>query len=332
MGNHDLPLYVGVDVGGTNITTALVREDGDIIERNKNRTPRQGTPEDALNAIIQTIDELLEDAEVPPGELAAVGLTVPGVVNPDEGLVVVTPNMNLSGLHAVEPAEEHFGVPVVLGNDVNVGTLGESWLGAARGADSVVGMFIGTGIGGGVIQGGRLVSGARLAAGEIGHIVMEIDGPLCGCGNRGCLEALASKTAIARDIRDAAAAGRETALTQIMGGDLSRRLKSKPLKKALKKKDPLVTEVMAKASRVIGFACLTVRHLLDPEVIVIGGGVMEACADFVMPIVNEVVEGDKLPGARPGGRVVPSELEDDAGVLGAVALARDAVGRWPDAE
>ena len=132
-----------------------------------------------------------------------------------------------------------------------------------------------------------------------------------------------SRTAIERDIREAVEAGRETVLTDLLDGDLER-IKSKALKRALKKGDDLVTEVMRRASEVLGYACLTVRHLLDPEVIVLGGGVMEACGKFIMPIVEEVMASDALPGATSGGKVVRSELEDDAGVLGAAALAREA--------
>ena len=318
-------LYVGVDVGGTNITAALIEATGTIVARHRNRTPRTGKPKDAVAAILKTIDELLAEASVKSKDLVAIGLGVPGIVDTEAGRVVLTPNMNLSNLKMVEPLEKEFGVRTILGNDVDLGTLGEKWLGAARNARSAVGIFVGTGIGGGVIVDGKLLRGARLAGGEIGHIVMEMDGPLCGCGNRGCLEALASRSAIERDIRDAVAAGRESAITELLDGDLAL-IKSGALKRALKMDDPLVTEVLAKASKILGYACLTVRHLLDPDVIVLGGGVIEACGDFIVPIVQRIVAADALPGACDGGHVVRSELGDDAGVLGAVALARQYVG------
>ena len=175
---------------------------------------------------------------------------------------------------------------------------------------------------------GRLWRGARESAGEIGHIIMQIGGPTCGCGNRGCLEALASRTAIERDIRDALASGRTSILMELGGGDLSV-IRSGAIRRALEAEDPLVSEVVRHASEVIGHACLTVRHLIDPEVIVLGGGVIEACSDFVMPIVENIVGSDRLPGARDGGQVFLSALGDDAVVLGAVALARKLVGRSP---
>ena len=320
--------YIGVDVGGTKILAALVDHSGEILARKRCPTPREGTPQDALAAITQTMDDVLAEADVKPRHVTAIGLSAPGVVDPDEGEVVFTPNMNLSGLEIVTPMEDRFGVPVALGNDVNMGTLGEKWLGAARYARSAVGIFVGTGIGGGVIVDGRLLRGGREAAGEIGHMIMQIDGPLCGCGNRGCFEAMASRSAIERGIREAITAGKETIMTELLG-EKDGVMKSKMLKKALKAEDAVVTDVMRKTSEILGYACLNVRHLIDPDVIVLGGGVMEACGGFIMPIVRQIVEADALPGARPGGHVVESELGDDAVVLGAVALAQELAGGTP---
>ena len=219
-------------------------------------------------------------------------------------------------------------MPVAVGNDVNLGTLGEKWLGAARGAGSVVGIFVGTGIGGGVIVDDHLVRGAREAAGEIGHIVMLPGGPRCGCGNRGCLEAVASRSAIEREIRKAVRAGGKSTLSKLLRRDKTP-IKSKPLWRALKAKDPIVTDIMRRAAQFLGYACLTVRHLVDPDVIVLGGGVIEACGDFVLPIVQKIVASDALPGARRGGEIVESKLGDDAVALGAVAIAQELIGESP---
>ena len=258
----------------------------------------------------------------------AIGVAIPGVVEPDQGLVVVTPNMNLSGVAIGPQLEERFGVPVAVANDCDLGTLGEAWLGAARGAQSAVGILVGTGIGSGIVYQGRLWRGAREAAAEIGHIVMQIGGPQCGCGNYGCFEALAGRAGIERELRQAIEGGRASVLPEILEGDLSV-IKSGALRRALDAEDELVTEVMRRASEVLGHACLTVRHLLDPEVIVLGGGVVEACSDFMVPIVHKIVTSDKLPGARESRGVLLSALGDDAVVLGALALARTHAGRDP---
>ncbi|MBI5724708.1 MAG: ROK family protein [Planctomycetes bacterium] len=327
-GKNNKKLYMGVDVGGTKILAALVKQSGAVAARKRRPTPRDVSPEAVLLAIMEVMDELLAEEEIDKKSLRAVGMAVPGVVDPEEGKIVVTPNMNLSGLEAVSHIRERFDAPVVLGNDVNFGTQGERWLGAARFASSAVGIFVGTGIGGGIIEDGRLVRGSREAAGEIGHIVMSIDGPVCGCGNRGCLEALASRSAIEREIRQAIAKGRKSILTRIAGKDLEI-IRSRMLNQALQQGDKLVTEVVRGAAQMLGYACLTVRRLLDPEVIVLGGGVIEACGDFMMPIIEQVVSTDALPGARGGGRIVRSVLGDDAVVLGAVAAAQEHIGRQP---
>jgi glucokinase len=319
----DKELYIGIDVGGTNVETALVQADGEILKRTKQKSPANAEPQDAVDTIAGTVEKVLKKADTDPSDVTAIGLGVPGVVKPKEGRVVVTPNMNLGGLDVVQPLEERLGIRTFLGNDVDLGTMGEAWLGAAKDAYSVVGMFIGTGIGGGIIVGGHVLQGVRNMAGEIGHLVMEMDGPPCGCGNRGCLEALASRSAMARAVRHAVDTGRETLLEELQDGDLDKKIKSKKWKKALKKDDELAWQVITHAFTVIGHACVSIRHMLDPEVIVLGGGVVEACEKYVMPIVQEVVDADAFQSEAPAGKVVASALGDDAGVLGGVAYAID---------
>lgn len=321
-------LYLGVDVGGTKVQASLAGESGKIIERRRCPTPRDGDPERVVAVIEAAMAETLAKTGIEAPLLTAVGIAIPGVVEPEAGRVVVTPNLSLAGVAIGPRLEEKLGVPVAVGNDCNLGALGEKWLGAARHADSLVAIFVGTGIGAGCVQDGKLWRGARESAGEIGHIVLQVGGPECGCGNRGCFEALASRTAIERDIRQALAAGRQSVLSRLMGEDLTV-VRSRLLRQALAEKDELVTEIMRRAAEVIGHACLTVRHLIDPELIVLGGGVLEACSDFILPIACSVVDSDRLTGAREGGGLVLSALGDDAVTLGAVALARMRVGRDP---
>jgi glucokinase len=321
-------LYLGVDVGGTKVQAALVSETGTILARQRSATPRTGGPEQVLAVIENVIEETLSKAREDQQGLAAIGIAVPGVVDPDRGQVVFTPNMSLTGVALGAHLEGRFKVPVAVGNDCNLGALGERWLGSARNARSVMVIMVGTGIGGGFVRKRKLWRGAREAAAEIGHIVMQINGPPCGCGNRGCLEALASRSAIEREIRSGIAAGRPSILPELCGGDLGV-IRSGAIRKALDCQDPLVTEVVRRAAEILGHACLTVRHLLDPEVIVLGGGVIEACSEFIAPIVENIVGNDHLPGAREGGQVLLSALGDDAVTLGAVALARKHIGRSP---
>jgi glucokinase len=324
----DRRLYLGVDVGGTKVQASLVRESGEIIGREKCATPRKGGPERVVAAIETCMDDMVRKGGIGPDDLTAIGIAVPGVVDPDRGLVVVAPNMRLTGVDLGSLLGARFKAPLVIGNDGNFGALGETWLGSARNAQSVLYICVGTGIGSGFVHRGRLWRGDRESAGEIGHMIMHLGGPKCGCGNHGCFEALASRTAIERDIRQAIAAGGTSVLTELAGSDLAV-IRSGMIRKALQSGDELVTGVMHRAAEVLGYACVNIRHLIDPEAIVLGGGVIEACSDFIMPIVENIVGLDPLPGAREGGRVLLSALGDDAVVLGAVAAARSIVRRNP---
>jgi len=322
-------LYIGVDVGGTKIRASLTEESGAILASHKSRTPRQQIADVVIEAIEDAIKVLLQKKNISNDQISAIGVALPGVVDTEKGIIVVAPNLGITNVDLLSRLTSTFQTPIVLGNDCNLGALGEKWLGSAKNAKSVVSILVGTGIGGGIVFGNKLWTGSRESAAEIGHIVMEIGGPRCNCGNRGCLESLASRTAIERDIRQAVSSGRKTILTELLeGGDLSL-IRSGVLKQALNKNDELVTEVMKKLAQVLGYACITVRHLIDPEVIVLGGGVIEACGSFVLPIVQEIVDSDKLAGARKTGPVLVSALGNDAVVLGAVALARIACNRNP---
>lgn len=321
-------LYVAVDMGATKVQASTVMACGTIVRRLKNVTPRDVGADPIVEVIESSIHSILEKTQASMDRVAAVGLAIPGVVDPDAGRVVFTANAGLSGFEIGPHLQKKLNVPVVIGNDCNLGALGEKWLGSARDADSAMAILVGTGIGGGFVQGSKLWRGARESASEIGHMVMQIGGPKCGCGNLGCFEALASRTAIERDIRRAIDAGRESLISELTEGNL-KLIRSGVLSKALEQGDELVAEVLSSAAEVIGHACISVRHLLDPEVIVLGGGVIEACSDFMVPIVEQIVAADNLPGARPGGGILVSALGDDAVVLGAVALARLSIGDNP---
>ena len=321
-------VYVGVDVGGTKILAALTTSRGEILARERTSTPREGGPQAIVGVVLRLIWDLLQKNGISAGGLGAVGLAVPGVVDAEGRGVVFAPNLDIAGLDLAAPVEKEFRAPTCLGNDVNLGTLGEKWIGAARQAHSAVGIFIGTGIGGGIIEGGRLLTGHHGAAGEIGHMIMQVGGPRCGCGARGCFEALASRTAIERDLRAAMSEGRKTVLDDLVESR-SKPIRSSVLREALQKKDKLVVEVITRAADVIGQACVSIRHLLDPEVIVLGGGVVEACGWFILPIVERVVAADALLAKVSKGKVVASELGDDAVALGAVAMAQQAIGKNP---
>jgi glucokinase len=216
--------------------------------------------------------------------------------------------------------EKLLGVPVFLDNDCNVCALGvyESELNSKP--RHMVGIFVGTGIGGGVIIDGKLYSGFNRTAGEIGHMILEVDGPKCGCGNKGCFEALASRTAIFRRVKQAIADGQKTVLTDLLD-DLDD-LRSGDLRKALKRGDKLVERVIEEAAEYTGIAVANVINLINPQVVVLGGGLMQQLEDEMMAIIVETAQDYAMTGTSDGIEIVASKLGDDAGITGAAVLAQ----------
>ncbi|MDZ4243232.1 MAG: ROK family protein [Candidatus Omnitrophota bacterium] len=315
-------VFIGIDVGGTKIAAALVNENGKVLARGKKPTPKNAAGKGVLSVIKKMLNALARDAGVPLSDARGIGIGIPGLVGPNNQDILATPNIRLAGFPLWKNLRKIFNGPIAINNDVNVGLLGEQWLGAARDAKDVLGLFPGTGVGGGIIINGKLVTGTRGAASEFGHMIMALNGPPCSCGNRGCLEALASRWSIERDIRAAVRKGRKTVITDLTGGDLSA-IKSRVLKQALKAKDPLARDVVSKAADALGAACVSLNHIFNPEMIVLGGGVIEACGNFILPRVRKAVDADPFFSKDINRcRVVESQLGDDAVILGAVALIR----------
>lgn len=325
---NDGSRFIGIDVGGTNITTALVHASGQVLKRNKNSTPPGADREKVIKAIINTVEELIEKADADIETIEAIGLAVPGLLDFRTHTIDAAPNITISGVDLRAPLADAFGTAMAVGNDCDAAALGERWVGAARQADCAIGMFVGTGIGGGIFANGGMVQHRNYSATEIGHMIVQIDGPLCGCGNRGCLEALASRTAIERDLKAAIDAGRKTILTKWLDGPKDR-IRSKMLRDALEADDTVVTDVMHRAAHVLGLGCITLRHIFEPDVIILGGGVIEACGSLMMDRIEETLRGDPYFSRREPTRLVLSALGDDAGVLGAAAMAMMEVGLDP---
>lgn len=308
-------LYIGVDVGGTKILAVVATANGEIIARAKHPTdPDSGS---VASQIGDAIEAVLAQTSISPCETGGIGVALPGVVDSKRGILVHAPNLDVADPEISARLEERFDLPVSLGNDANLGTLAEVWTGAGRGADTVVGIFVGTGIGGGVVVNGRLQTGSEDKGGEIGHLVLMIDGPECGCGNLGCWEALASRTAIERHIRAELDTGRESCILRYTTDG---RIKSGALAKALSDGDELVTEVMRREAHYLAQGVLSIRHMIDPDFVIFGGGVIEACAEFLMPLIETEIRQDHLLGSTENLQLRVAELGDDAVVLGAAAL------------
>lgn len=312
---------VGIDLGGTKILAAVVEAEGQILAEAKQKTRPKDGPDAVIQRIADTACKAAQRAGVDWTAIRGVGIGAPGPIDPEAGLVCNPPNLPGWGEVALGPRlAEALGVPVYLENDVNLGTLGEYAQGAGRGTQDMVGIFVGTGVGGGLILDGKLRSGFRHAAGEVGHMVVMAGGPVCGCGRRGCLEALASRTAIERDIRLGLEAGRESMIPKLTRGGKSR-LTSGVLAKAYRRGDPLVTEVLGRAQWHLGLMTASIVNLIDPERVVFGGGVVEALdEEFLEPIrVTARQHYIQQTGADKVG-IVPAELGDHAVAIGAAVL------------
>ncbi len=317
-------LVVGVDLGGTKILAAVVTADGKILGQAKRKTKPETGIESVIERIVKTVDDALGSAKVARTDVRAVGIGAPGPIDPDTGTVLMAPNLNgWENVPLAKTLSEQLGVPVFLDNDVNVGTLGEFVYGAGRGAKDVIGVFVGTGIGGGLIIGGQLRSGARHAAGEIGHMIVLAEGPYCGCGNRGCIEALASRTAIVNSLRTAMQAGRKTTLAEALADGGVERLSSGVLAQAWKSNDTLTVEVLTRVQYYLGLHLASLVNFLDPELIVLGGGVIEALGeDFLQPIRRAAYQHFTQRRDASQVKIVLSQLGDNAGILGAAVAAR----------
>jgi glucokinase len=245
------PYVVGMDLGGTKILAAIVDAEGRLLAEAKRATKASEGPDAVIRRMAQAARRAARQAGIDWSEIAGAGVGAPGPIDPESGMVYNPPNLPGWDEVALGPRlSEALGVPVYLENDVNLGTLGEYALGAGRDTKDMVGIFVGTGIGGGVILDGELRSGFRHAAGEVGHMIIFADGPVCGCGRRGCLESVASRTAIERDIRLGIAAGRKSIVAKLVRD--KGRLTSGVIARALRKGDSLTTEVVGRAQWYLG--------------------------------------------------------------------------------
>jgi len=308
---------VAVDLGGTRFRVALAEPNGRLLARSSELTRASEGVDRIVGRIADAVVRISSSVGLP--SLLGVGVGAPGPLNPRTGVLYTPPN--LPGWHDVplqQMLQERFGVPVFVGNDANLGALGEYTFGAGRGVDNLVYVTVSTGIGGGVIEDGRLLLGANGLAAEIGHMILLADGPRCGCGNHGCLEALASGPAIAREARQRIAAGEQSKIAAMVQGQLSK-VDAEVVVEAARSGDPVAQEIMAQAAKYLGIGMLNLVHLYNPSLIAIGGGVSNA-EDLIIEPIRRFVAQQAMPDYLRGLRIIRSDLGDDVGLLGAVAL------------
>jgi glucokinase len=309
-------LAVGIDIGGTKIAALRISPGGEI--RASTVVPSPATDQQAaLPAIEAAAASVLDDGVV------AIGVGMAGLVDVGSGVLLSTPNLVWRNVPLAARLGERFGLPVVVENDATAAAWAESRLGASRGHDDSLFVGVGTGIGGGIVAGGRLLRGAHGLAGEIGHFIVEPGGPLCGCGNRGCWEQVASGLAIARAGRRAVTDQPGSAIARLAGGD-PRRATGELVTEAAREGDEVAVAILAEVARRLGEGVAGLVNILDPDIVVIGGGVGET-GDLLFGPLREAyratVEGADV---RPEVPIAPARLGNDAGAIGAALLAIDA--------
>jgi glucokinase len=308
---------VGIDIGGTKIAALRVSAEGEIRASTVIPTPADDQAA-ALPAIEGAADAVLDDS------VEAIGVGMAGLVDVRSGVLLSTPNLIWRNVPLRDRLAERFGLPVLVDNDATAAAWAERRLGASRGRDDSLFVGVGTGIGGGIVAGGRLIRGAHGLVGEIGHIIVEPGGPLCGCGNRGCWEQVASGLAIARAGGRAVTDDPGSAIARLAAGD-PRRATGSLVTAAAREGDEVAVAILARVGRRLGEGVAGLVNVLDPEIVVIGGGVGETGDLLFRPLRESFLATVEGADVRPEVPIVPAHLGNDAGAIGAALLALDTV-------
>jgi glucokinase len=312
---------ISIDMGGTKILAALINSEEGIVKRLKKPTLTGRGGDDYLKSLSETVFDIVTEAGVESEQVLAVCLGVPGSVNPYTGVIAMAPNLGLHNYCIKAELGKLIPYPVLIENDVNLGALGVKHYGLGKDAKDMLVVFIGTGIGAGFIFDDKLFRGADYAAGEIGHIKVRKNGPLCGCGNHGCFEAVASRSAIDRDIKRDLKKGVQSVLKEYAASD--KQIKSKILADAVRKGDRLAIKHLTKACGIIGTVLADITNLLNLDLIILGGGVIEALDKFMLPLIKESFFECALPSSSRGLKILPTKLGDDAALYGGIRLAEE---------
>jgi len=314
-----------LDLGGTQLRLALANRDGKLLSRYAAPTQAAQSQRRLIGRINRAIREITSDIDLK--QVLGMGVAVAGLVNPETGVLLSSPNLpRLRNVRLKALLERELKAPVWLANDASLAALGEHRFGAGRGFSHLVYITVSTGIGGGVIIDNGLFLGGQGYAAEIGHMVIDPDGPRCACGNIGCLEAFASGSAIARMALEELSRGGVSIITSLAEDDLSR-VTAEMVARAAQSGDPLAEEIMDRAGTSLGIGVVNLLHLFDPELVIIGGGVSRA-GELILRPVRRVIAERAMSGFK-GAKVVTSALGDDSGLLGAVAWVLDNAASTP---
>ncbi|PKL45309.1 MAG: ROK family protein [Candidatus Riflebacteria bacterium HGW-Riflebacteria-2] len=316
--------YCGIDLGGTKIYSILCDNSGKIVARKKIKTEAALGFDTVFANLVTCYGELLKKAEIVDDDVEKIGLAVPSAVNTATGMLLDACNLGWKNVPLARLLSERLKKPVFMDNDVNMGVFGEYSFGEASKFRNVYGIFAGTGVGGGHINNGSINRGKNFTAGEVGHMVVKIDGPECNCGRKGCLEAIAGKAGIIKYMKKQEEKnGFKTMLSEI-SPDWRTMVGSAALKECYKKKDALVVKAINRASEALGIAAANIINLIGVEALILGGGVIEEMGSLMMPAIVANAKKYAIAGGAEGVGIIVSKLGDDAVALGAAWYAAKA--------
>ncbi|MBA7696053.1 Glucokinase [subsurface metagenome] len=316
---HGLPV-LAIDLGGTKIIAAIISNKGQVIAKKYCLTLADEGPQPVINRIFSAIDHLLTQRNIGLSQLNSISIAAAGAIDFGKGLITSSPN--LPGWQDVllrDIVKEKYKVSTFLINDASAAALGEHHFGAGQGVNNLILLTVGTGIGGGIIINGKLYSGQCGSAGEIGHMTIDVNGPRCNCGNIGCLEVFASGTAVAKEAIRRIRQGERSSLTEIVEGQIES-ITAEKVSIAAQGGDSLASEVILEAATYLGVGLVNLVNIFNPEMIIIGGG-MAKIGDLLLNPARQVVRERAFQLSAQAVQIVPAQLSDDAGVLGAAAFA-----------
>lgn len=309
---------VGVDLGGTKINVAHVNSHGEIIKKITLATHSESPAETVIEAIAHAVQQIISTESSPP---LGVGVGMAGQIELSTGAVSFAPNLGWHNVPLQQDLKKKLNLPVIVINDVRAGTWAEWLFGAGRGCNDLLCLFLGTGIGGGVVSNGQMLIGANNSAGELGHVTVNMNGPLCRCGNHGCLEAYAGGWAIGNHAKKAVAEDRTAgaALLKLTEGNIEA-ITAKTVVAAADLGNPLAKQILSNACDAVVAGCVSYVNAFNPSRLILGGGLMAGVPHFLGKVQQGIAE-KALPIARAQVQVLPAQLHNDAGAIGAAAVA-----------
>lgn len=309
---------IGIDLGGTKILIALVnKENGEIVSFVKKKTKKDKGPKNIIRKMTEGIEELLEESGKKLCEISSIGVGAAGQIDRKSGTIIAAPNLDCYDLNIKEILTKHFHIPVFVGNDVEIAALGEMKFGAGKDCKDFVCIFVGTGVGSSIVKDGKIITGATGTAGEIGHMIVDLNGRQCACGGHGCLEAYASRSAIERRIEGALKKGRKSCILDYL--ETGKSITSSMIQKSIEREDELVLQCVTEASEYLSGGIASIINFINPELVILGGGLIDAVNYFYEKTVKKA-RAKSLPVPAEKVRFRKAELGDYSGVTGAAFL------------